>query len=65
VTTVIVRDKMPVDIALRKLNKKLLKRGLVSDIRKKLTYTSALVKRKRKKIIAKRRALRRKEKFEV
>lgn len=54
---------MPVDIALRKLSKKLLKCGLVSDVRKNMTYASPLLRRKRKKLIAKRRAIRRREKM--
>jgi len=64
-TSVTVKDKMPVDIALRKLSKKLLKSGLVADVRKHMSHVSPLVRKKRKKLVAKRRAIRQKAKYEV
>jgi ribosomal protein S21 len=64
-TTVFVKNNMPVEVAIRRLNKQLQKRGLVADVKKNLTFISALQRRNRKKLVAKRRAIRNSTKFEV
>lgn len=64
-TTVFVKNNMPVEVAIRRLNKQLQKRGLIADVKKNLTFASKLQRRKRKKVVAKRRAIRNLKKYEV
>lgn len=56
---------MPIEIALRKLNKRLLKSGVIADVRKKFTFVSPLVQRNRKKAMAKRKAIRMQNKSDI
>ncbi len=56
---------MPVEVAIRRLNKQLQKRGLIADVKKNLTFASKLQRRKRKKLVSKRRAIRNLTKYEV
>ena len=58
-TTVIVEPGGPFELALRRFKKQCEKAGLLSELRKRQHYEKPSVKRKRKALVARKRAKRR------
>ncbi len=58
-TTVIVEPGEPFELALRRFKKQCEKAGLLSELRKRQHYEKPSVKRKRKALVARKRAKRR------
>lgn len=58
-TTVIVDPGEPFELALRRFKKQCEKAGLLSELRKRQHYEKPSVKRKRKALVARKRAKRR------
>ncbi|MBI3028419.1 MAG: 30S ribosomal protein S21 [Candidatus Rokubacteria bacterium] len=58
-TTVIVEPGEPFEVALRRFKKQCEKAGLLSELRKRQHYEKPSVKRKRKALVARKRAKRR------
>ena len=58
-TTVIVEPGEPFELALRRFKKQSEKAGLLSELRKRQHYEKPSVKRKRKALVARKRAKRR------
>ena len=58
-TTVIVEPGEPFEVALRRFKKQCEKAGLLSELRKRQHYEKPGVKRKRKALVARKRAKRR------
>lgn len=56
-----VRDGEPFDIALRRFKKDCEKAGILSDVRKHETYEKPSVRRKKKSIAARKRAMKKRE----
>ena len=56
-----VRDGEPFDIALRRFKKDCEKSGILSDVRKHEVYEKPSVRRKKKSIAARKRALKKRE----
>ena len=56
-----VRDGEPFDIALRRFKKDCEKAGILSDIRKHETYEKPSVRKKKKSIAARKRAMKKRE----
>ncbi len=56
-----VRDGEPFDIALRRFKKDCEKAGILSDIRKHENYEKPSVRKKKKSIAARKRALKKRE----
>ena len=56
-----VRDGEPFDIALRRFKKDCEKAGILSDIRKHENYEKPSVRRKKKSIAARKRAMKKRE----
>lgn len=63
-TTVIVEPGEPFELALRRFKKQCEKIGLLSELRKRQHYEKPSVKRKRKALVARKRAKRRERFFD-
>lgn len=63
-TTVIVEPGEPFEVALRRFKKQCEKAGLLSELRKRQHYEKPSVKRKRKALVARKRAKRRERSFD-
>ncbi len=63
-TTVIVEPGEPFELALRRFKKQCEKIGLLSELRKRQHYEKPSVRRKRKALVARKRAKRRERFFD-